>query len=107
MLEQSWNCFQNRVSADRSPVKEHLRVPSRVSFWHFGWSRSRIRPEAATWRVEGGGVMVKGGGWRVEQQLYRNVQRFLCGHVFKTHRLCVSLNSRLESNREEKKVVGR
>ena len=30
---------------------------------------------------------------------HRNVQRFL---VFKAHRLCVSLNSRLESNKEEK-----
>jgi len=31
----------------------------------------------------------------------KNVQRFRGGLVFKAHRLCVSLNSRLESNREE------
>jgi len=31
----------------------------------------------------------------------RNVQRFRGGLVFKAHRLCVSLNSRLESNKEE------
>ena len=31
----------------------------------------------------------------------RNVQRFPVGLVFKAHRLCVSLNSRLESNKEE------
>jgi len=35
------------------------------------------------------------------QLLHRNVQRFRGGLVFKAHRLCVSLNSRLESNKEE------
>jgi len=33
-----------------------------------------------------------------EQLLHRNVQRFRGGFVFMAHRLCVSLNSRLESN---------
>ena len=33
--------------------------------------------------------------------VYRNLQRFRGGLVFKAHRLCVSLNSRLESNKEE------
>jgi len=32
--------------------------------------------------------------------LHRNVQRFRGGLVFKAHRLCVSLNSRLASNKE-------
>ena len=32
----------------------------------------------------------------------RNLQRFRGGLVFKAHRLCVLLNSRLESNKEEK-----
>ena len=32
----------------------------------------------------------------------RNVQRFRGGFVFKAHRLCVSLNSRLESNKEKR-----
>jgi len=36
-----------------------------------------------------------------EQTIHRNVQRFRGGLVFKAHRLCVSLNSRLESNKEE------
>ena len=36
-----------------------------------------------------------------EQLLHRNVQRFRGGLVFKAHRLRVSLNSRLESNKEE------
>ena len=36
-----------------------------------------------------------------EQLLDRNVQRFRGGLAFKAHRLCVSLNSRLESNKEE------
>ena len=35
------------------------------------------------------------------QLLHRNVQRFRGGLVFKAHRLCVSLNDRLESNKEE------
>jgi len=35
----------------------------------------------------------------------RNVQRFRGGLVFKAHRLCVSLNSRLGSNKEEKKTA--
>ena len=38
-----------------------------------------------------------------EQLLHRNLQRFRGGLVFKAHRLCVSLNSRLESNKEEGK----
>ena len=33
--------------------------------------------------------------------LHRIVQRFRGGLVFSAHRLCVSLNSRLESNKEE------
>jgi len=33
------------------------------------------------------------------------VQWFRGGLVFKVHRLCVSLNSRLESNKEEEKVA--
>jgi len=32
---------------------------------------------------------------------HRNVRRFRGGLAFKAHRLCVSLNSRLESNKEE------
>jgi len=36
-----------------------------------------------------------------EQLLHSNVQQFRGGLVFKAHRLCVSLNSRLESNKEE------
>ena len=32
------------------------------------------------------------------------MQRFHGGLVFKAHGLCVSLNSRLESNKEEEKV---
>ena len=36
--------------------------------------------------------------------LRRNVKRFRGGLVFKAHRLFVSLNSRLESNKEEEEV---
>jgi len=35
--------------------------------------------------------------------LHRNVQRFRGGLVCKAHRLCVSLNSRLERNEEERR----
>ena len=38
---------------------------------------------------------------RTRVRLDRNVQRFRGGLVFKAYRLCVSLNSRLESNKEE------
>ena len=37
----------------------------------------------------------------VDGVLHRNVQRVRCGLVLKAHRLCVSLISRLESNKEE------
>ena len=40
-----------------------------------------------------------------EELLHRNVQRFRGGLVFKVHRLCVSLNSRLQSNKEEEEDV--
>ena len=46
-------------------------------------------------------VLALAGG-HIKVLLYRNVQRFRGGLVFKAHRLCVSLNSRLESNKEEK-----
>jgi len=41
---------------------------------------------------------------RCEQILHRNVQRFRGELVFKAHTLCVSLNSRLESNEEEEEM---
>ena len=41
-----------------------------------------------------------------EQLLHRNVQRFRGGLVFKDHRLCESLNPRLESNKEEEETGG-
>ena len=40
------------------------------------------------------------------QVLHINVQRFRGGLVFKAHRLCVSLNSRLGSNKEEEEQKG-
>ena len=35
-------------------------------------------------------------------EFHRNVQRFRGGLVYQAHRLCVSLNARLERNEEEK-----
>ena len=43
----------------------------------------------------------------LEQLLQRNVRRFRGGLVIKAQRLCVSLNSRLESNKEEEKIRAR
>jgi len=40
-----------------------------------------------------------------EQLIHRNVLRCRSGLVFKAHRLCVSLNSRLDSNKEEEKIL--
>ena len=42
-----------------------------------------------------------GGVISIEQLFHRDAQRFRGGLVFKAHRLCVSLNSRLQSNKEE------
>ena len=49
----------------------------------------------------GEGCGIRGQGLRDGQLLHRNVQRFRSGLVFKTDRRCVSLNSRLESNKGE------
>ena len=43
---------------------------------------------------------------RERELLHRTVQRFRGGIVFKAHRLCVSLNSRMESNQKEEKKEG-
>ena len=42
-----------------------------------------------------------------EQLLHINMQRFRGGLVFKAHRLCVSLNSRLGTNKEEEEYRAR
>ena len=69
--------------------------------------RVMVRVKGPYWvqglSVEGLGCIVKGfRGGRNGLLLHRNVQRFRGGLVFKAHRRCVSLNSRLESNKEEK-----
>ena len=43
----------------------------------------------------------RGGGSVLWYGRRRNADRVRGGLVFKAHRLCVSLNSRLESNKEE------
>jgi len=47
----------------------------------------------------------RGGHLRQSEQRCRE-KRFRGGLVFKAHRLCVSLNSRLESNKEEEEMQG-
>ena len=49
------------------------------------------------------GPYTRGCGAGEGSYLDRNVQRFRGGLVFKAHRLCASLNSRLESDQEEDK----
>ena len=46
-----------------------------------------------------------GDGRDTKRVLHRNMQRFRGGLVFKARRLYVSLNSRLESNKEEEECV--
>ena len=62
-------------------------------------------------RVRGLGFWVWGLGFMVEglrvEGVHRNVPRFRGGLVFKAHRLCVSLNSRLERNKKEDGVSNR
>ena len=41
----------------------------------------------------------------LESEAFFYVQRFPGGLVFQAHKLCVSLNSRLVSNKEEKKKI--
>jgi len=50
-------------------------------------------------------ILLSGRGGLRRQLLHRNFQRFRCGLVFKAHRLCVSLNSRLESKERETRQV--
>ena len=70
------------------PLNGALLVPSVEHLWNKSHSES---PHAAT----SGGTLRNAG--------HRNVQRFRGGLVFKAHRLCASLNSRLESNKEKKR----
>jgi len=69
-----------------------------------GWAGSPDgREHGAPLDAEGGDEVGGKRGWTEEVQLlHRNVQRFRGGLVFKAHRIFVSLNSRLESNKEEK-----
>jgi len=66
------------------------------------WSACKLADDRAG---RGGGEANGVLDWRASSQLlHRNVQRFRGGLVFEAHRLCVSLNSRLESNKEEEEV---
>ena len=46
-----------------------------------------------------------GLGFMLQSLGFKVLQRFRGGLVFKAHRLCVKLNSRLESNQEEERRV--
>jgi len=58
-------------------------------------------PESTGFQVSGSGRIPVS-----EQLLHRIVQRFRGGLVFEAHRLGVSLNSRLETNKEEEEFLG-
>ena len=76
-----------------------------VSGFGYRVSGFGFRASGFGYRVSGSGFLVAGHNLR-EQLLHRNVQRSRGGLVFKAHRLCVSLNSRLESNKEEEEPSG-
>ena len=93
-VERVWHIQDSQGQTKASP----LRQKSFTSFklLHFpSEAEGEVR-----FHCEGGrGDRVRG--------VIRNVQRFRGGLVFQAHRLCVSLNSRLESNEEnEVYVVG-
>jgi len=76
------------IRISRLSIKNSLSFGGYIS----GLSRTHVPPYASEqlkWLNCSGGVGV------------RNVQRFRGGLVFKANRLCVSLNSRLESKTEE------
>jgi len=56
-------------------------------------------------RVEGSGFTKTSNWARARGALRRNVKRFRGGLVIDAHRLFVSLNSRLESNKEEEEEL--
>jgi len=64
--------------------------------------------KSQTWTIDGAVArLVSRARVRLEQRLRqeRYLQRFRGGLVFKAHRLCVSLNSRIESNKEEERNI--
>ena len=72
---------------------------SRVSCFVLGISSFVFRVSCFVFRVSRLALRAEGFVQRVE--LHGNMQRFRGGLVLKAHRLCVSLNSRLESDKEE------
>jgi len=85
------------------------RLPNPRLWIIHSWVIQKIPWKSAVWlratstRVVGGSSTKSCGNPKVNPRgsRTRNVQRFQGGLVFKAHRLCVSLISRLESNKEE------
>jgi len=76
-------------------IPHGARAPFRRRLWMiFSWSDTAI----SNWELY---RSVQFSIW--EQLLHRTMQWFRDGLVFKAHRLCVSLISRLESNKEEER----
>ena len=90
---------KNRHSRCKPTVTQDARLKTHNTDYTIGESLSLIIKErVANHPTKGGGQPLAEG---LRQLLYRNVQRFRGGLIFKGHRLCVSLKSRLESNKEE------
>ena len=94
-----------RVRSLLLKVSQGVRLPSQgfglcLRGWAFSQGFGLFRRGSGCF--EGVGVVSQSQGFGLQGEgVHRNVQRFRGGLVFKAHRLCVSLNSRLESNKEE------
>jgi len=95
----------------------HKRVSGlrfRVSGFGFRVSGFGFRDSGFEFWISSFGVRISAFRFRVQELrfrvwgelLHRNVLRFRGGLVFKAHKLCVSLNSRLASNKEAEELWG-
>jgi len=90
MIDSGWEGYHEsrRCSRDTYPESDITKYTSirRLRF--------RFRVRFRVWKLQKTHI-------QKQQLLHKNVQRFRGGLVFKAYRLCVSLNSRRESNEEE------
>ena len=90
---------------DHLLVRNHfIIVPTQSHISPSGLHRASLqKKERGTERRQPARLTINGSRGN-EQLLRRNVKRFRGGLVFEGHRLCVSLDSRLGSNKEEEEV---
>ena len=97
--------FQNasRFRDETRSKNSHKKLATPEGNSQLGSNRPNSKAPENSFPIPGGNCSTDTGRRRVLEpfSLLRNVQRFRGGLVFKARRLCVSLNSRLESNKEE------